>query len=67
MLAAGAAGFHHGTDLFTGIFGIKIVKKITKRGKIVISTITVHTIIDSNKPNIKAGKNDFTDMDKTTN
>jgi hypothetical protein len=28
MFAAGAAGFHHGTDLFTGVLGIKIVKKI---------------------------------------
>ena len=27
MFAAGAAGFHHGTDLFTGVLGIKIVSQ----------------------------------------
>ncbi len=59
MFAAGAAGFHHGTDLFTGVLGIKIVKKITKRGEIIVSTLTVHPIIDGNESHIIAGKNDF--------
>ena len=59
VFAAGATGFHDRTDLFACIFGIKIVKKITERGKIVISTFTVHAIINSNEPDIVAGKNDF--------
>ena len=66
MLAAGATGFHHRTDLFAGVFGIKVVKKVTKRGEIVSSPGAVHAIIDGNEPHIEAGKNDFTDLDKTT-
>lgn len=30
-----------------------------KRGKIVVSALTVHTIVDGNEPNIIAGKDDF--------
>ena len=59
VFAAGAAGLHHRTHLFTGILGIKIVKKITERGKIVISTLTVHSVIDGDEPHIVAWKNDF--------
>lgn len=39
---------------------------VTKRGEIIVSTLTVHPIIDGNESHIIAGKNDFTDMDKTT-
>ena len=59
VLAAGATGFHHRTNLFAGIFGIKIVKKITKRREIVVSPFAVHAIVDGNEPHIVAWKNDF--------
>ena len=38
---------------------VNVLKKITERGKIVISTFAVYAIIDSNEPDIVAGKNDF--------
>jgi hypothetical protein len=37
----------------------RVLKKVTKRGEIVSSPGTVHTIIDGNEPHIEAGKNDF--------
>ncbi len=59
MLAAGATGFHHRTNLFTGVFGIKIVKKVTKGGKIVSPPGTVHAIVDGDEAHIVAGENNF--------
>ena len=59
VLAAGASGFQNRTNLFTGIFGIKIVKKITKRREIVISPFTVHSVIDGDEADIITRKNNF--------
>ena len=66
MLAAGSLGFHNGTNLFAGIFGVKIVKNIANYGKIVVSFGTVHRIVDGDEPHIVARKDDFTNMDKVT-
>ena len=59
VLAAGSLGFHNGANLFTGIFGIKIVKNIANHGKIVVPFGTVHRIVDGDEAHIVAGKDDF--------
>ena len=59
VLAAGSLCFHNGTNLFAGIFGIKIVKNIANYGKIVVSFGAVHRIVDGDESHIVAGKDDF--------
>ena len=45
--------------LFTGIFGVEIVKQISERGKIIVVLCTVYTVIDCDIANISFNEKDF--------
>ena len=45
--------------LFTGIFGVKIVKQVSERGKIIVAFCTVYTVIDCDIANISFNEKDF--------
>ena len=44
---------------FTGIFGVKIVKQISERSKIIIALCTVHAVIDCDIAYISFNEKDF--------
>jgi hypothetical protein len=51
---------------FTCIFGVKIIKQVAERGKIVIPLCAVYTVIDCDISNIALYEKDFTILDKST-
>ncbi|MEY8387031.1 hypothetical protein AALC17_06980 [Oscillospiraceae bacterium 38-13] len=59
VFAADPFGFYDRTNLFTRIFGIKIVKNIPDHGEIVISRGAVNRVIHGYETHIVAWKNDF--------
>ena len=58
VLATGSLGFHNSTNLFAGIFSIKIVKNIANYSKIVVPFGTVHRIVDGDEAHIVARKDE---------
>lgn len=49
-------GPHDGPDFLAGIACVEVIEQITKRGKIIVSLVAVHAVIDSDIPNIALSK-----------
>ena len=61
MPACFAFGLKGGTDFATGVSGVILVHDIAERGKIIVPSGTVHTVIDSNKTDATLAQ-DFHDL-----
>src|SRR5699024_6797982 len=57
VLAAHAFGLEHGADFPAGVAGVKLVRNVAERGKIIIAFQTVYTVIDGNQPDTALPQN----------
>lgn len=59
MLSSFSTHFHNSSNLSTGVLGIVIVEHIFENSKVVLSSGTVHIIVDSNKAYIVGRKDEI--------